>query len=200
MPAIIIPQSVLDYMTNDGIRSAVDHLLASRPSDFPDEIGSWSEARNYHQALLAAYQVRQEHIMFLIDLWDAIWGSALRETGASLQVVPFLEQHRTFEAPSPSYFWTECWGHGRLIKDEPNGSPIAELAVDYRPEGIKLYVQTYETARPEVTLPAPWSEELDDDGCLFTLPNVAVPTTQSLDGLLNTLIAAAKMAISELDN
>lgn len=197
MAPLDIPQSVFDYMTKDGIRSAVDHLLASRSSDFPEEINSWDETRNYHRALLAAYQVRQEHIIFLIDLWDAVWGRALQEAGSTLEIVPFLEQHKDDSLPSPDFFWLEANAHFRRVRGRSFGFPVIELGIEYWSEGIQLYV--YRDPDLIADLPSPWTSALDKDGCRSTETHKNIPSEPSLGGMADKLVAAAKAALSCLE-
>ena len=40
----------------------------------------WTDLPAYHRAVLSAHQVRAEYSLFLIDLWQEIWQSALDES------------------------------------------------------------------------------------------------------------------------
>jgi hypothetical protein len=69
-----IPASVLAYIVDPAVQSAVDAILNSKPHHFPSGL-SWDELPQLYRANLAAQQVRCEWAIGLYQLWKASWGS-----------------------------------------------------------------------------------------------------------------------------
>lgn len=92
---IKIPDSVLSYMNNESVRTAVDNLLGKKDAEkkIPNDITTWAEARGYHRALLSAYQVRSEFAIFLFDLMDAVWGEVIASHKPKCKIIEYKQQH-----------------------------------------------------------------------------------------------------------
>ena len=73
-----IPESYHAYCTDAAVRTAVDHILYSKPLRVPADF-EWCKLPEFHRAVLSAHQVRCEFAIFLHELWDAIWRPALEE-------------------------------------------------------------------------------------------------------------------------
>ena len=73
-----IPESYHAYRTDAAVRTAVDHILDSKPLRVPADL-EWCKLPEFHRAVLSAHQVRCEFAIFLHELWDAIWRPALEE-------------------------------------------------------------------------------------------------------------------------
>ena len=74
---IDLPDSVVSYLENDDIATAVDALLAPKQS-IPSRLG-WDEVPTYFQAVGAAQQVKVEYVLAVERFWQAVWGDAVRD-------------------------------------------------------------------------------------------------------------------------
>lgn len=79
-----MPESYLAYCTDSAVRTAVDHILYSTNKkgalSLPADI-DWKDLPAFHGAVLSAQQVRCEFAIFAIDVWNAVWKSALDDCG-----------------------------------------------------------------------------------------------------------------------
>ena len=74
----LLPESYRAYCADPAVRTAVDHILESKSLSLCAGI-KWKHLPAFHRAVLSAHQVRCEYAIFLIELWDAVWGRALEK-------------------------------------------------------------------------------------------------------------------------
>jgi hypothetical protein len=206
MSLISIPQSVLSYSNNEGVRVAVDHLVNADPSDFPSEIASWEEARNYHKALLSAHQVQAERAMLLIDLWDAVWGDLVKQRDYSRLMISYQQQHSEehfdLEFPSPYALWNDSAIHTRMMKHPVLPNTVVYLGTRYLGVGIQLYLSVEnddEVLSTGLSLPHPWAADEDEDGFRHTVEDYLHPSETEVQTDLAPLKEAAGMALDAVE-
>lgn len=142
---IEMPGSVKEYFSSNGIRATVDALLDQKLDDvFPGL--DWNEIHDYHKALLAAATVRAEYAIFLLDVWDAVWGTAIK--GTDYQSLPIDEIEKAFK-PSAKGIWGDCLY--RVHKKTIKSSPYLVTAVVYNgaEEGLTLFVALFQDVAGE---------------------------------------------------
>lgn len=71
-----IPQSVREYVTDGGVRRAVNELLRIADGDILEGL-EWSELERFYRAQLAARQLESEWAIFGIFAWQEIWNGLL---------------------------------------------------------------------------------------------------------------------------
>ena len=110
---IAVPDSYRSYIGDDAVRRAVDHLLAesgkSKRAVLPPDF-EWKDLPSFHRAVLSAHQIRCEYAIFLIGVWDAVWGWTLQ--GADPEVPVELAGAADSHLHSPidaSTVWDTGW-------------------------------------------------------------------------------------------
>lgn len=73
---VLIPDSVLTYLHDGGIRRAVRSLIDLEEDAILDGL-DWSELSRFYRAQLAARQLQAEWGLLALELWNAIWGGLL---------------------------------------------------------------------------------------------------------------------------
>ncbi len=105
---IQIPDSVYDYLTDPSIQSVVDHLLEQKDDKLQVEL-AWNEVRAFHEACLSAQKVKTDYILWLMDLWDAIWQQALDKQEVDFKHLTLREmkEEYDFEQLNRQTIWNE---------------------------------------------------------------------------------------------
>ena len=70
-----IPESLQHYFNDKRVRAAVDALLVDAAGEKMPE-STWSEARDYNDALLMALQTRRDFVDLHFRIWEASFGKA----------------------------------------------------------------------------------------------------------------------------
>lgn len=73
---MLIPDSVVTYVYDGGIRRAVRELISLGPDEILDGM-AWGELARLYRAQLAARQLEAEWGVFALDAWEAVWGGLL---------------------------------------------------------------------------------------------------------------------------
>lgn len=129
MPDISIPQSVQDYFTRKGIRTAVDLLLEQDDEYLPENL-DWDELRSFHKSVLAAYTIRTDYAILLLDAWDAIWEPALSACGLrDIRDVLPIDDNSEDAKPSPLGLWDD--GLFRAHRHPGNRNAFIWTSVSY---------------------------------------------------------------------
>lgn len=75
-----LPESYTSYVAEPAVRTAVDHILASKSLKVPEAL-DWDRLSDFHAAVLAAHQVRCDYASAVQGLWDTVWQRAIDEAG-----------------------------------------------------------------------------------------------------------------------
>jgi len=189
MTQISIPQSVQDYMHQPSVRSAVDYLLEGGTADLPQGLERWEEVRAFHRAYLSACQVRAEHALFLMDLWEAVWGHALAQAPIRLRSLTPAEQYDTTdETPvSPDDIWDNEFAFCRVFETNNRQTRCVGGVICWHDNGLILYLYVYDAVSnislsDHHSLADPWESEPNDDGYRHTsYGTIPVPTASVFD-------------------
>nr|CAA6819601.1 MAG: Unknown protein [uncultured Thiotrichaceae bacterium] len=200
---ITVPESYRDYVNDKVVSSVVDHLLEQTGKKLPSEL-EWPEVRAYHEACLSAQKVQADYIIFLFDLWDAIWGKALSEVGSFEFWTPDeLKEGSSEWLPSSKNLWDD--GLYQRMDFEKNGgqwSLLVWIAHDDS-DGVYTSFIVYDEGGETVTdaldiqLSSAWEDELDADGffcntgeysIVITKDSVDIDTS-SLEGAVSELLS-----------
>lgn len=112
-----IPPSIIDYVKNPGVRTAVDTLVFRSERSTPDDI-EWKELRSYHQAVLSAYKVRCDYALFLMDIWDSVWDPLIRHAPALKR--DQVSNMPEYWKPGPKQIWDDSFVVLHRIPDRTN--------------------------------------------------------------------------------
>lgn len=109
---LTMPESYRTYCTDSAVQLAVDHILdPKRGLGLPADI-DWKDLPAFHRAVLSAHQVRCEVAVYLIDLWDAVWQTALNtcEYGSDLKPWSVAKSQHWHGQKFDTYtVWNEGW-------------------------------------------------------------------------------------------
>jgi hypothetical protein len=71
---LIVPESVIQYLTDNTVRSAVDAILEGKQDHVPAGL-EWKELPEYFLAVLAAQHVKCDWALALHQLYESCWNS-----------------------------------------------------------------------------------------------------------------------------
>nr|WP_319514939.1 hypothetical protein [uncultured Cohaesibacter sp.] len=201
---IRIPESVLSYMTDELVRSAVHQLLEKDADNkLPGDLSSWNDLRAYNRALLSAQQVKFEYVDFLHELWDRIWGTAQRQLSESFSVMEltdsrtelFCDDKSMTYIPSSRYLWDKEYSLDKCLI--ASGGDLITAGMSYNlnnfEEGLRIFTADNSEFDLSIELALnrdEWSKELDD-GWLNTLPKLVVPKPDQYEVDISVLQQAA---------
>lgn len=193
-----ITDSLHDYLHNPSVATAVDSLL-SQKSDEMRLYVEWEEITDYHNALLMAYKVRHDYVIFLKQAWDKVWDiGSLKDRGWN--EISFKEIRKE-ELPTPEVVWGDSLY--RIYKNRDNSDLRLSTALELSPEdGVIAYFSCKSRSREigeNLELSDRWSTGLDKDGFRHTCEKLAVP--DDIRGVdLQSLANAAKEVIESLSS
>ena len=201
---IRVPDSVLSYMTDELVESAVNQLLEKdADTKIPGDLVTWDDLRAYNRALLSAQQVKFEFVDFLHELWDRIWGDAQRKLSESFRLMGlsesrselFCETEDVTYLPNSRFLWDREYSLDKALATAPEN--LVTVGVSYNllslQDGVKIFAVDNSEFDLDVELeldPASWSKELDD-GWLNTLPKLIVPQSGQHEVDISSLQQAA---------
>ncbi|EDN67372.1 conserved hypothetical protein [Beggiatoa sp. PS] len=173
---IQIPDSVYDYLTDSGIQSVVDHLLEQGDNELPEEL-AWDEVRAFHEAYLSAQKVKTDYVLWLMDLWDAIWQPALDKQEIHFKPWMPREMKEWDAEPSRQTVWYDAIYHRWFSNQMPNGKFEFDTRIEILHEKSKLQLFFRVDNGEEEIIPKQfdwqttlkdWEFEEDDCGYLIT--------------------------------
>lgn len=185
---IRVPDSVLSYMTDELVESAVNQLLEKdADTKIPGDLTTWDDLRAYNRALLSAQQVKFEYVDFLHDLWDRTWGDAQRKLFKSYRLMELSKSRSEFFCdnedvtylPNSRSLWNRDYSLDLVLETAADNQ--VTVGVSYNlvsmQDGLKIFAADHSDFDLDVELEldsTSWSKELDD-GWLNTLPELIVP-------------------------
>ena len=114
-----LPESYASYVAEPAVRTAVDHILASKSLEVPDGL-DWGQLPDFHAAVLAAHQVRCDYASALQRLWDAVWQRAIDEAeeGEDLEALSIAETAELYSGlDAVSLFQSGIFAHAYTRRD-----------------------------------------------------------------------------------
>jgi hypothetical protein len=202
MPTIIqIPDSVYDYLTDSGIQSVVDHLLKQDDNTLPVEL-AWDEVRAFHEAYLSAQKVKTDYVLWLMDLWDAIWQPALDKQEIHFKHWMPHEMKEWNAEPSRQTVWNEGAYYRWFSNQMPNGKFEFDTRINILHEESKVQLAFRVQNGEQEIIPKQfdWQTTLKEwefigeggDGYLITSKNLLPIQTNSKQLDLTQLAALAE--------
>lgn len=195
---ITVPDSYRGYCSDSAVQRAVDHLLAeeekssrAHPAALVDD---WGDMPNYYRAVLSAQQVRCEYAIFLIELWNEVWQSALMGRGVVMTPSTVQESHRK-QRNDIRTVWAG-WCFARCFELPGDLSLALGTRADYR--SVMLWMDLRDQEVPLLESAAGWPSAEDGD---FGRNSERVPWSSG-DGQFDVakLVSAAKEAAVAVGN
>ena len=136
MSMIDIPESLQFYYGSAGNAQAIDALVHNiqTGNDGPTEDMGWKDLTSYHQALLAAYQVRVDLWQFYKALWEDIWSPTIVQSLPS--AFQKWEAHEYEGGLSLTGVWNGCLYKGYRLGDDEF---VTSVETDWKQIFIAFY-------------------------------------------------------------
>ncbi|MCY3626635.1 MAG: hypothetical protein OXG88_03230 [Gammaproteobacteria bacterium] len=167
-------ESLKSYFGDTTVKGAVDSILENKFS-IPQDI-DWPDLPGLHKAVLAAYQVRCDFALFLLELWDSVWQASLTNSDLGGELVPITLQ-QTQESGDmkfdPENIWNDRW-YQRSFETTARGKQYElylgiEVSRERHPN-LQLYLYLWDCKKEEdVTknldmMDAQWQTLTEEEG------------------------------------
>ena len=172
-----LPESYRAYCSDAAVRTAVDHILASKSLSLPADI-EWKDLPAFHRAVLSAHQVRCEYAMFLIEFWDTVWKPALEkfDLGPTREIMTVAESEKWADQRlDTNTVWNSSWFNRHFKFTNSGFSFYAGAMVDV--DHVMLAIDYYDAAgvrrTADLELGEKWSEDEAKNDCAYTSKKLA---------------------------
>jgi hypothetical protein len=185
------PESLVVYISDPKIQTAVDALLASKPNKIDAEV--WEDVTSYYNAYVGAQIVRGDWAIALHEIWSRVWADL---PGASWAALGVADQ-------AAEWNWSvdlvTLWDYSifaRAFRPLRRKGLVAFLAVSLSFEtGVQVGVQLFDLKGKRL-LSALGGYELDEDNDLLFSEERRLSLASELD--LSEMQVEARRVWSEL--
>ncbi len=173
---IELPPSYRAFCEDDGVRTAVDHILESKSLSLYAGI-KWRDLSAFHTAVLSAHQVRCEHAIFLIKFWNDVWKSACKKSdlGATLKALTVADTEKRWgQKLDTNTVWNKSWfiRGFRFTTTKSSFYAGAMADVDHVMLAIDYYDADGDQRTTDLELGDKWPEDKFENGYARTIKKI----------------------------